>query len=256
MGKLIVEAIIVAHEAIHLARKAIMASMILKLDILKAYDLVDRQFLVEVLERFGLNWRWINWVKSCISTPTFLVLVNGASHGFFAASRGLRQGDPLSPFLFIIIAEALRSINQLKENGRWKGMTITMGLDPITHQQFADDTILFVTACRTKARVIGSFLDSYCKASGQRINWRKSEVFFHNTQPSLQRDIAKLLDPRVANFPGRFLGMLLFAAINKKSYWENLINCYKNKMETWKGKWITSTCRILMLKSILSAILI
>lgn len=89
-GRSIVEGIIIAHEAIHSIRQAKVDRMLIKLDIRKAYDMVDREFLLCVLEKFGFSSSWINWVKACIDGPWFSILVNGNPQGFFQASRGLR----------------------------------------------------------------------------------------------------------------------------------------------------------------------
>lgn len=117
--------------------------MFMKLDIQKAYDMVDWRFLCKTLEVFGFSHQWINLIYKCISTTKISVLVNGSPEGFFEISRGIRQGDPLSPFLYIIMAEAFgRSLTRAYNEHDIKGITVTKNIPNITHQQNADDTIL------------------------------------------------------------------------------------------------------------------
>lgn len=97
-----------------------------------------------------------------------------------------------------------RSIRDLYQEGLWAGVNVSNGVEHSTHLQFADDTILFGASSRGETRVIKSCLDEYCKASRQSINWNKSEVFFVNTHPRLQRSLSRILNLRVANFLGRF----------------------------------------------------
>lgn len=178
----IVEGIIVAHETIHTKRKLRLPSMILKLDILKAYDQVDRKFVLDVLSGFGFDRKLVDWIRSCIIAPRFSILINGVAQGFIDSSQGLRKRDPLSPFLFIMMAEALgRKIAQSRLEGSWKGIEAAPGVGASTHQQFMDDIIIFSLASRVEARKIKKVLDDYSRASGLVINWRKLEVFFLNT---------------------------------------------------------------------------
>lgn len=166
LNRSIVDGIIIAHEAIHSIRIAKVERMLVKIDIKKAYDLVNREFVVQVLKQFGFHHHWIDWVYSCISSPRCLILVNGSPQGFFSTSRGIHQGDPLSPFLFIIMAEALgRMINQSRMEGQWRGINIANGMEAVTHTQFADGTLLFGEASLREARIMKCILDRYCKVS-------------------------------------------------------------------------------------------
>lgn len=173
-GRNIVDGVIVAHEAIHTAMKGGQRRMILKLDIQKAYDRVDRSFLLDVLVRFGFGKSWIKWISSMIMQFSASVLVNGSPQGFFSTSRGIRQGDPISPFLFILMAEVLgRSIAHKRAQGLWKGVEIAQGVDSTTHSQFADDTCLFGVASMHEASIMKKVLDKFTWATGQEINWLK-----------------------------------------------------------------------------------
>lgn len=109
--------------------------MFMKLEIQKAYDMVDWRLLCKVLEAFGFLFQWINFIYQCISTTKISVLINGTPEGFFETSRGIRQGDPLSPFLYIIMAKAFgRALNQAHIEGKINGIIVTEKVPNITHQ--------------------------------------------------------------------------------------------------------------------------
>ena len=106
-GRQILFAVLIANEVIDSILKSNGGAIQCKLDIEKAYDHVKWSFLFIVMEKMGFGERWLRWVKWCLSTVRFYVLLNGTPSGFFQSSRGLRQGDLLSPYLFVIATEAL-----------------------------------------------------------------------------------------------------------------------------------------------------
>lgn len=194
-------------------------------------------------------------MKSCTNSPRFSVIINGNPQGFFESKKGIRQGNPLSPFVLIIMAEVLgHFISKKWEEGIWKGVQIAVGVNLITHLQFADDTFLARDATAREAQVMKETLDIYEKASCQKVNWNKSEICFFNTKPYKKREVCRILGMKVGSLLGKYLGIPFFGGTNKSDLWKNLIDSCINKMDGWKSRWLTSASRILMLRTVVSAI--
>ena len=146
-GRQILDAVLIANEAVDSILRRKEKGILYKLDIDKAYDHIRWDFLLQMLERMGFGSKWISWINRCISTASFSVLFNGSPTGFFQSSRGLRQGDPLSPYLFVIGMEALSCLlKRVVEDNFISGCRF-WGRDGgdivISHLLYADDTIIF-----------------------------------------------------------------------------------------------------------------
>ena len=149
-GRKTLDSVLIANECLDSRLKSRIPGLICKLDIEKAYDHVNWECLFYIMDRMGFGSRWIRWMWACTSTVRFSVLVNGSPTGFFDSSRGLRQGDPLSPMLFLLIMEVLsRMLKMTAEEGLIKGFhasKATVSGVCILHLLFANDTILFCDA--------------------------------------------------------------------------------------------------------------
>ena len=143
---------LIANECLDSRLKSRLLGVVCKLDIEKAYDHVNWEALFYLLDRMGFGQKWKKWIKACVSSVRFSVLVNGSPEGFFGSSCGLRQADPLSPLLFLLIMEVLsRLLKKIEEcNLIWGfhvGSVNSVGVH-ISHMLFLDDTILFCDASR------------------------------------------------------------------------------------------------------------
>ena len=132
---------------------------------------------------------------SCVTTPSFSILVNGKPHGMIHPSRGLRQGDPLLPYLFLLCAKGFTALlAKAKLEGRIKGVSICRGAPKVTNLLFVDDSLLICQATQTKGEAIAEILQTYAKASGQSINLEKSLVYFSsNTIGSQKQEMLQTL---------------------------------------------------------------
>lgn len=154
--------------------------LVCKLGIKKAYDHVNRNFLLYLLRRMGFGGRWCRWIRRGTSTTRFSILINGVPEGFFSSSRGLRQDDPLSPFLFIVVMEAFsRMMGKVVQNGWIRGFTLGSS-DPnrvtVSHLLFADDAITFCDAERRQVGALKAFFICFETVSGLKVNAGKCEM--------------------------------------------------------------------------------
>ena len=179
-GRQILNATLIANKAIDSMLKSNESGMLCKLDIEKAYDNINWKILPLVMRKIGFGEKWAGWIICCISTMTFSILVNGTPSGFFNNTKGLRQGDPFSPYLFVIRMEALSSfINKSMSEGFLIGCRVKgRGGDgaKITHLLFADDTLLFCEASQDHMAYLSGLLMWFEAISELRINLDKNEI--------------------------------------------------------------------------------
>lgn len=190
-GRQILDGIVTIVVAMHSLKEKKIKGMLIKLDLSKAYDRLSWYYLKEVLLSFGFDARWTQWLCSCISTPNYSILLNGAPSQLFNASWGLRQGDPISPFLFIIAIEGLgRLIKAQIANNCLKGLNLWGSKITLSHQQFVDDIMLFCQVSLTNSKSILEILKLFMQASCTMINNEKSNVYFFNTTNATKRFIS------------------------------------------------------------------
>lgn len=174
------DAILIANEAVDSRNNQKKPGVLCKLDIEKAYDHVNWNYLIKILNLIGFGKKWLNWVKFCISTVRLSVLINGNPAGFFQTHRGIRQGDPLSPFLFLITMEGLNNMIKTANSRGWlRGFDVAReGAESleVTHLQYAYNNLIFCDAEEKQLKYLRVILVLFEGISGLHINWRKSDV--------------------------------------------------------------------------------
>ena len=213
-GRQILDAVLIANEAVDSILRRKEKGILCKLDIEKAYDHIRWDFLLQIMERMGFGSKWISWIKWCIFTASFSVLVNGSSTGFFRSSRGLRQGDPLSPYLFVIGMEALCCMLKRVVEGNFISGCRFSGRDGgdivISHLLYADDTILFCEANSEQLMYLRWTLMWFEAFSGLKINLIKSVIIPLGRVDNVEV-LAVELGCGVGSLPSTYLGLPLGA---------------------------------------------
>jgi len=171
---------LVANECIDHCLRTNHLGILCKLDIEKAYDHVSWEFIMAILENMGFPSKWRSWILFCISTVRFSILINGEASGFFSSSRGLRQGDPLSPLLFILVMEVLsKLVNKACEVGLLEGFQIGSSISHgllVSHLLFVNDTLIFCRPYESYLGYLRCVLLLFEAMSGLRVNLSKSSL--------------------------------------------------------------------------------
>ncbi|XP_071725720.1 uncharacterized protein [Rutidosis leptorrhynchoides] len=177
-GRIILDSILIANEVIDNLKARKHKSLVFKADFEKAFDSVNRIYLLGILRLMGFGERWIAWIDTCISSASVSILVNGSPTNEFMLSRGVRQGDPLSPYLFILATEGLSLLlKSAIEKNLFKGVKVGGDDVVVSHLQYADDTILFGDWSRRNLLNLMKILQCFEKISGLKVNFGKSCLF-------------------------------------------------------------------------------
>ncbi|XP_019097444.1 PREDICTED: uncharacterized protein LOC109131210 [Camelina sativa] len=258
-GRLITDNILVAQEMFHGLNtnpRCKSEFLAFKTDMSKAYDRVEWDFLEAVMIKLGFDRRWISWIMWCVSLVSYQVLLNGQPQGSILPKRGLRQGDPLSPYLFILCTEVLiANIKKAEREKRLTGISIARDCPSISHLLFADDSLFFCKAEESECKVVMDIIGNYGKASGQEVNLEKSSIMFGKKVPADVRSRIKIvIGISREGGMGSYLGIPENLQGSKTEVFRYVNDRLDDRVNGWSAKILSKGGKEIMIKSVALAL--
>ncbi|GKD94613.1 RNA-directed DNA polymerase, eukaryota [Tanacetum coccineum] len=244
----------ILNEVLQWCKTKAKQAMIFKVDFEKAFDSVRWDFLDDVLRKFGFGDTWCKWIQCCLKSSRGSILVNGSPTEEFQFGKGLKQGDPLSPFLFILIMESLHlSFQRIVDAGMFHGIKLGGGLVNLSHMFYADDVVFVGQWCASNITTLIHVLDCFHKASGLRINMSKSKIMGVHVDSERVNRAAMKLGCLVLKTPFTYLGSIVGGNMSRKQSWIETVDKIKKRLSKWKMNTLSIGGRLTLTKSVLGS---
>ncbi|CAM8933405.1 unnamed protein product [Rhodiola kirilowii] len=258
-GRLISDNILTAHELFNFMKTRKQGETgycCIKLDMSKAYDRMEWDFLEVMQLKMGFPESWVRKIMQCVRTVVYRIKLNDMISDPFKPQRGIRQGDPLSPYLFVLCTEWLaRSLEVSQQNREIQGIRMSRSAPYISHLFFADDCILFIKADVDHILKLKKILSVYEEVSGQQINYGKSELCVgNNVGEDRARCLGSIMGVRVVNEIGKYLGLPIWLNGKKTELLNFIEDRMWKKVNGWKGKLLSVAGKEILIKSVVQAI--
>lgn len=235
-------------------RKRSSPRCIIKIDLRKAFDSISWDFLAAVLKGLSFPQCFIDWVMECVSSPSYSVSINGGIHGFFKGKKGLRQGDPLSPYLFVLCLEYLSRLIKKATNNSAFNFHPKCGALKITHLAFADDLMLLARGDQTSIEILMECLRDFGSRSGLHLNVLKSNIYLAGIQGQIMEDIHSSTHLIRGSMPFRYLGIPLAATSLKVMHFGPLLDSISSAINCWTGSALSYAGRVELIRTVLQGI--
>nr|GEV38670.1 RNA-directed DNA polymerase, eukaryota, reverse transcriptase zinc-binding domain protein [Tanacetum cinerariifolium] len=219
----------ILDELIHWCKSKKKETMIFKVDLEKAYDSVRWDYLDDVLNKFGFGSKWRVWIHNCLNSSKGSILVNGSPTGEFHFQKGLKQGDHLSPFLFLLIMDSLYlSFQNLVNEGLFKGVSVSSSLH-LSHLFYADDVIFMGQWSETNINILVQALDCFYKALGLWMNLNKSKLMGITVEDELVSRVGIKMGCSTLKTPFSYLGIKVGGLMSRIKALDEIVDKYKAK---------------------------
>jgi len=229
---------------------------VVKLDMHKAYDRVEWCFLEKNMIKLGFEARWVKLIMACVTSVKYKIRFNSTETDTVIPTRGLRQGDPLPPYLFLMVAEGLSCmIRGAEERGEIEGVRVSREAPAIYHLLFADDSLILMKVDKKNADCLSDILNRYCINSRQKVSEAKSSIFFSsNTEVNVKVEVCDALNIVTEALGDKYLGLPAMVGTDRSDYFRHLIDRVSGRINGWREKLLSLGGKEILIKSIAQAV--
>ncbi|XP_050211464.1 uncharacterized protein LOC126661653 [Mercurialis annua] len=254
-GRNIHDCRMIASEILHLASRRKEQLFLIKLDFKKAFDSISWDFILMMMARMNFPKLWIDWISLLFNSSQLSVLVSGSpTHNFFMG-KGVREGDPISPMLFVLAVEGLKALfDKAISHSFIDGVHIDGYPDPVSILQFADDTLIFIPNDMNMIVNLLRILRCFEKVSSLHINYKKSSILGVNVDDASLQMAASILNCPISSLPIMYLGLPLSLRPIKAALWQPVVTNFHNQLASWKGNLLSPAGRLILVKACLSSL--
>ncbi|KAK9070187.1 hypothetical protein SSX86_010587 [Deinandra increscens subsp. villosa] len=254
-GRNIVDGPMIVNEVVSWLKYAKKKGLLFKVDFRKAYDSLDWKYIDTVLFHMNFPDKWRVWVQGVLQSARASVLINGSPSKEFNCLSGVRQGDPLSPYLFVVAMEGLSWMFQkAEEQGVFHGLRLPNNGPVLSKLFYADDAMFLGEWTDSNALNLVRLLRVFFLVSGLKVNFHKSALFGVNVEDGEIKRVSDLMQCLEGRLPFGYLGMMVGANMNRRQFWEPVVETFERRLSRWKANSLSFGGRITLAKSVLESL--
>ena len=254
-GRNIAENFIYAADILSACHSRKAPTMIFKLDFRKAFDSICWSSLIQILQARGFPSDFCSWVQNILLTGKTAILLNGVPGSWIQCRCGLRQGDPFSPYLFIIVADVLQRLIAKAFQTNVLCHPLRPNEPPVT-LQYADDTLIIAAASDAATIILKNTLHDFALATGLVINFQKTALLTIATDSSTQNNIATTIGCSLSSFPLVYLGLPLSPTKLPLTAFDPIIDSFRKFLFGWVARLLSRGARLTLLTAVLDSLTI
>lgn len=254
-NRYIMEGVVTMHEILNSIHQKKQAGILFKIDFEKAYDNIKWSFVYKMMKAKGFPDKWCDWILKVVKGGKVAIRVNDQIGHYFTTHKGLRQGDPLSPLLFNIAADALTIlIKRAEQQGLIKGLGMDVMREGVAILQYADDTICLIQDSLEYAKNLKFILCIFEQLTGLKVNFHKSEVFCLGEAAERQDSYSQMFTCQIGRLPMKYLGVPIDQVRIHNKDWKPVEEKIEKKLGCWQGKLLAIGGRVALINSSISSV--